>query len=264
MDFLMTDWKRQHPEYLVGKQGTKYPYGCNRWSSVDYGMPEVREKVYRILEDVGTRYEVDGLEMDFFRHPVLFRPQMTGEPVTREHCDMMTDLVRRVRAMADEVGRKRGRPLLLAMRGFDSVGFSKALGIDLERWLGEGLIDILSVGGYFKFEPWGDLAALGDKYDVPVYAVFASRRIMDGGEPGKKTEIEVWRGEALNAWKASVDGIYTFNRFNPNDQVFRELGDPELLATLDRVDQESYVAQIWSRPDTWLKNGDHFVKKPEE
>ena len=149
--FLITDWKRRHPDWLVGKPGVEYPYACGRWSAVDYGIPAVREKVYAILKDVAARYDVDGLELDFFRHPVLFRQQLTGEPVAAGHRAMMTDLVRRIRAMADEVAEERGRPLLLAMRGFDSIGFSNALGIDLERWLGEGLIDLFTAGDYFKF-----------------------------------------------------------------------------------------------------------------
>ena len=53
---------------------------------MDYGRPEVREKVYRILADVAGRYDVDGIEMDFFRHPVLFAAQMVGKPVTQAQC----------------------------------------------------------------------------------------------------------------------------------------------------------------------------------
>ena len=260
---LFCQWKRDHPEYLVGKKGTKYPYGCNRWSSVDYGVDAVRDKVFRIFEDVCTRYSVDGIEMDFFRHPVLFRPQMTGEPVTQAHCDKMTALVRRIRAMTDRVAGERESPLLIAMRAPDSVGYCKALGIDLVRWLEEDLVDIVTGAGYFKLEPWENLAALGGKYGVPAYACLVSRRIMGGGEPEAGTAIKVWRGEALNAWNAGVDGIYTFNRFNPRDAIFRELGDPELLKTLEHTDQTAYVADIWSRPETWLKGGREFMRAPE-
>ena len=46
-------------------------------------LPEVREKVFRIFRDVCMRYDVDGIEMDFFRHPLYFREMMLGEPVSR-------------------------------------------------------------------------------------------------------------------------------------------------------------------------------------
>lgn len=259
---LFCKWKEEHPEYLVGQKDKKLPYGCNRWSSVDYGVPAVREKVFRIFEEVCTHYDIDGIEMDFFRHPVLFKPQMTGNPVTQSHCDMLTDLIRRVRKMTDTLAAKRRRPILIAIRIPDSVGYCKALGIDLITWLGEDLVDIINGGGYFKLEPWENLVALGKKYNVPVYACLVARRLMDGGQAEAKTAIKKWRGEALNAWKAGVNGIYTFNRFDPTDPIFRELGDPTLLETLERIDQTSYVADIWSRPETWLKDGDKYVKKP--
>ncbi len=259
---LLCKWKRDHPEYLVGKQDQKPRYGCGRWSSVDYGRAEVRDKVYRILADVCTRYDVDGIEMDFFRHPVVFKPQVTGQPVTQAHCDLMTGLVRRVREMTERVGAKRGRPLLIAIRIPDSMGYCKALGLDVVRWLAEDLVDIVTGGGYFKFEPWENLVALGKKHDVPVYACLAKRRIVPKGkDKDAKHVIKRFRGEALNAWKAGVSGIYTFNRFNPRDPLFRELGDPALLETLDRIDRTAYVEQtLWSKPGKWLKGGSRFVR----
>jgi hypothetical protein len=258
----LCEWKKAHPEYLVGKKGDKFPYGNNRWSSVNYDLPEVRNKVYRILRDVCSRYDVEGLELDFFRHPVLFKPQMTGDPVTQAQCDKMTSLLRRIRKMTVEMGVKKNHPILISIRVPDSVGYCKALGIDLIKWLEEDLIDIIVGGGYFKLEPWENLAALGHKYNVPVYACFVKRRIQSAQNPEGKTEIQIWRGEAFNAWKAGVDGIYTFNRFNPRDRIFREIGDPDLLKTLERADQEAYVNEdCWSRPETWLKDGRKYMKQ---
>ncbi len=260
----LCEWKKAHPDYMVGTKDVTLPYGANRWSSVDYGLQPVRDKVLRILQDVCTRYDVDGIELDFFRHPVLFKPQMTGEPVTQEHCDLMTGLMKRIRTMTEEIGLKRGRPFLIGIRVPDSVDYCKALGIDLEQWLADDLVDLIVGGGYFKLEPWENWAALGKKYDVPAYACFVKRRIQSSGEPEGVTEEKIWRGEALNAWKAGVDGIYTFNRFNPKDQIFRELGDPELLKTLERTDRTAYVnPESWSRPERWLKDGDKYVKEPK-
>ncbi len=263
---LLCQWKRDHPEYLVGQKGVKYPYGCNRWSSVDYGRHEVRDKVYRIFTEVCNNYDVDGIEMDFFRHPVLFKPQMTGKPVTQEHCDKLTSLVRRIRKMADEVGMRRGRPILIATRVQDSVGYCKAYGIDLVRWLEEGLIDIVTGGGYYKLEPWENLVALGKKHDVPVYACLVTRRIAPRPKQKDRDHMRKrFRGEAYLAWKAGVSGIYTFNQFNPRSPLFRELGDPELLAKLDRIDRTAYVEKTcWSRPERWLKGGSTFVKAPKK
>ena len=258
---LLCLWKRDHPEYLMGKKGDKFSYGGGRWSAVNYGVPEVRDKVFRIFKDVCTRYDVDGIEMDFFRHPIYFKPQMFGEPVTQEHCDMMTDLLRRVREMTEQVAVKRERPLLIAVRVPDSVGYAKAIGLDLIQWLEGDLIDIVVGGGYFHLEPWENLVALGKRYDVSVYACLSASRIAESPQaPADRRSItEVWRGEAMNAWDAGVSGIYTFNRFNPRDIIFRELGSPETLQRLDKT----YEFKLGKGMEAWLKGGNGFIKKSD-
>ena len=250
-------WKRDHPDCLMNRTG---PFAPGSWSMLDFAVPEVREKVFRILQDVALRYDIDGVELDFLRHPLYFKAQMKGEPVTQEHCDMMTDLVRRARNMLDEVAEKRGRPMLVAIRVPDSVAYCRAMGLDIVRWLEEKLVDLLTGGGYFKLAPWQNLVTLGHEHDVPVYACLVARRIMAGGGCGEESDLPRWRGEALAAWDAGVDGIYTFNRFNPRDQVLRELGDPELLRSLRRDDRVIYSGSKGYRdPGYWLRDGRMFV-----
>jgi hypothetical protein len=260
---LLCKWKQDHPEYLMGKKGDKFPHGGGRWSAVNYGLPEVRDKVFRILSDVCTRYDVDGLELDFFRHPVYFKPQMTGEPVTQEHCDMMTELIRRVRVMTEEVGMKRGRPVLLSVRVPDSLGYAKGIGLDWEEWLKQDLVDIIALSGYFHLEPWENMVAVGKKYDAPVYACLSGSRVVSPSNPeGTKADtMALWRGEARAALEAGVSGIYTFNLFSPKSELFRELGT---LDTLPKSDEP--YKQITGEPktmDRWLKGGSAYLKLPK-
>jgi hypothetical protein len=259
--WLFTRWKDEHRDWLMN---TNDGYPRRSWSLLDYTEPGVREKVFRILQDVATRYDVDGIELDFFRHPCLFRAQKEGREVTQDLRDSMTELMRRARTMMDGAAATRGRPMLLAVRVPDSVDYCRAMGIDLGRWLSEDLVDIVVGGGYFKLRPWEDLAALGREHDVPVYACFVPRRLAGGGEPEQGTDLRRWRGEALRAWRAGVNGVYTFNRFDPSDAIFREIGDPALLDRLDRTDQESFAVAGggYLDPGFWLKEGKDFLRGP--
>ena len=257
---LFCHWKKDHPQYLMGKGSN--PHGGGRWSAVNYAVPEVRDKVFRIFQDVCTRYDVDGIEMDFFRHPVFFKPQMTGDPVTQEQCDMMTDLLRRVRGMAEEIGAKRGRPVLIAVRVPDSLGFAKAIGLDVARWLEDDLVDIVTGGGYFHFEPWENLVWLGKKHDVAVYACLSGSRAggqIDPGKPLRSYSHRSWNIEARHAWQAGVDGIYTFNCFDPKSPLFRELGSPDSLRKPDGQDWFFRTGPKWYM-EKWLKGGSKFLK----
>jgi len=261
-----SQWKRDHLKYLVcpEKERTQMKYGARRWSAVDYNIPEVRDKVYRIFTEICHRYDVDGIELDFFRHLIIFKEQINGIPITQTQCDKFTEMLRRIRRMTEREGLRRGKPMLIAVRVPDSVGYCRALGLDLEQWLKDGLIDIVTGGGYFKLEPWKNLVALGKTYDVPVYACLVKRRIeSEAIVLGNSSKVKIWRGEAYKAWQAGVDGIYTFNIFDPKDAVFYELGDLELLKRLDRIDQTFYINENLgaSRPETWLKDGRKYLQQ---
>ncbi|MBN2211747.1 MAG: family 10 glycosylhydrolase, partial [Sedimentisphaerales bacterium] len=205
--FHFSQWKKDHPDCLVGKKEDldKMKYGGRRWSSLDYNKPQVRDKVFSILSEICGRYDVDGVELDFFRHPVIFKEQMYGEPINQAQRDKVTDMIRRIRTMTETEGLRRGKPFLISIRVPDSVDYCRAIGLDIEKWLQEGLIDIVTGGGYFKLEPWENLVALGKKYDVPVYACLVRRRIEPvTSEPEGEDSLLIWRGEAYNAWKAGV------------------------------------------------------------
>lgn len=264
---LCSPWKKSHPQSLMGAR-PDYPQAPRKLgrNMLDYERSEVRDHIVSLVDEVVRDYDLDGMELDFCRHPFYFFPQMNEQPVGDEHRAMMSDLVRRIRESTQTAARRRGQPFLLAARVPDDPGFCAALGLDLDHWLREQWLDLLIGGDYFKLRPWTDWAALGKRCDLPVYACLTSRRIMGGGGPTAETDLPRWRGEALRAWQGEVNGMYTFNRFDPRDPLFRELGDPHLLQTLDRVDRESFAKNDGSRldPAYWLKDGRRFLRQPTE
>jgi hypothetical protein len=146
----------------------------------------------------------------------------------------LTDLVRRIREMMEAVGRKRNRPILLAIRVPDSVEYCRFIGIDLESWLSHGLVDLLIVGGYTQLNPWEYSVALGRKYGVKVYPSLDEPRVRDQTANQLRLSLATYRGRALEAWLAGADGIYMFNFFDPHSPLWRELGDPKDLRKLER------------------------------
>jgi hypothetical protein len=161
--------------------------------------------------------------------------------------------------MTLEVAAKRGRPLLVAVRIPDSLGFAKGIGLDVERWLREDLVDIIAGTCYFHFEPWENFVALGKKYSVPAYACLSGSRVVSASDPEKSdgNMTALWHGEAAVAWRAGVSGIYMFNRFKPDDPLFRTLGSPDTLMKLDAEPEP-----ITGNPkamERWLKGGSSFI-----
>jgi hypothetical protein len=81
--------------------------------------------------------------------------------------------------------------------------------------------------------------ALGKKYGVKVYPSLDESRVTPEAKALRQT-VESYRGRALNAWRAGVDGVYLFNSFDPHNAIWRELGSAD---TLKRLDQD-YFASI--------------------
>ena len=62
---------------------------------------------------------------------------------------LMTDFIRRIRQRLDEVGAQRGKHLDLLVRVPPTLYDSQRIGLDVEAWIGEGLVDIVAAGGGF-------------------------------------------------------------------------------------------------------------------
>ncbi len=251
---LFPDFKRKHPETLFGTPENPPKHG--KWSGVDYAHPAVRDLAYGIVAEVAENYDVDGIELDFWRHPVFFKRSAQGKALREEDRAMMTDVIRRMRFKLDEVGRARGKHLLLNIKYPDSVGYCYKIGLDLEQWLKEGLVDVLVPGGYFQLNPWQTSVALGEKYGVPVWACLAENRVRDPRGNTARKSAAALRARAAAAWAAGVDAIEMFNHFDPHQSYWHELGSLETLRHLPKTYfvsvQGEGSAQSWIPTDEYI------------
>ncbi len=284
-------FKRDNPEYMMGEEGDWEKYGRSSvrcaWTRLDFAFPAVREHIFAIIEEVAENYDVDLIGMEFFKYWPFFRESMDLDPVTPEHLEIMTDLQRRVRRMANDVANRRGRPLLLAAHTPFSLEDSVHVGVDLETWLKEGLIDLLCPGGSYESvlrDSYTDIIALGHKYEVPVYPCVSwafwdrwvylglsdgkYRRFDDwletvyGGQPervgcpeyvalfnGWEGSFPCWRGVAMNMFNSGADGLYLFNPALGEPRVWREIGEVATMAGKDRL----YGIDRFEGPDSFTE-----------
>ena len=221
--------KLSRPDVLLGTQeGKSLPQDAIMnafWSGFDYAKPEVRQYILDFIDSYCRKYDYDGLELDYFRHPLFFK---LGEE--EQNLPTMTGFVRQVRQILDEIGRGRGRPYLLAIHVPDSPELARRTGLDVERWLKEGLLDLLIVGGGYmpyagRYKKFIDLA---HRYDVPAYAC-----INHFQEP---IQMRSW---ASNFWALGADGVYVFNyagvpQGSDKQRCLTEMGDANALVGLDK------------------------------
>ncbi len=246
---LMSNWKRSNKRLIMSSSKRHYPFGGGRWSALNYEKKEVHQKVLEIIEDVVSRYSLHGIELDFFRHPIFFPEQLVGDRVRFDQREKMSDLIYNIRGILDKYVSPEGGPLLLAIRIPDSIAFNYAIGLDIVDWVCNSWIDLIIGGGYFQLEPWDNLSKFGEDYNVPVYACLSASRL--GYNP------ENWRHHAIDALKADVDGIYTFNLFGAQHPLFKEIGS---LDTMKNTKSKNIRSGDSYLINYWLNNGISFKK----
>lgn len=243
--------KARHPEYLIGQQSDReLPSELTErylWAAFNFACPEVRWHRLEFIECNAAEHDFDGYELDFTRFIWNFP---LGEE--RSHVAEMTALIRDVRAQLNKIGKQRGRPYTFAVHVMDSPDLSLDLGQDVERWIEQGLVDVLVVGmGYLPYalrlDEW---LALGRKHGVPVYPSM-NTNTFSAWPKEISWAPTVWhqaiRAAAAHFWHEGADGIYLFNVFCMEDKnvgpmareaiyaPLHEIGDPEALVGLDRV-----------------------------
>ncbi len=225
-DFLRTQFMVDHADWRLG---TKQYQGKG---ALDFGREEVREYTFRLIEEAVRRYDCDGIELDFNRFPKFFKDGSADERVAK-----MNSLVKRIRIMLDDVGRTRGRRLVLSVRPPSNFGrrpptpkTAKELGCDVPAWVRHGWVDFVAVSE-FLYER-GDLPIDQWKQAIttaPVYGGIECVKV--GGQ--KNLSAEEYRHAAAQLIKAGADGVYLFNFFTSREKGEKAYDPPyEVLQDL--------------------------------
>lgn len=269
---FVSEWKRQDPTRIMSTLEKSMGFTDRRrlWSLVDFEHPDVAPRVVAIIQEVLQNYDIDGVELDFLRAPIYFRTAYEGQPVTDAQRGVLTRLVRRIRQLVYDESERQDKPLLLAARVPVTIASCRRIGIDVEAWLQEKLIDTMSLGGgYITFDlPVRELVDLGHRHGVPVYPCLSQSGLLYRSPRGESTNQhpEAWYGAASRLWAEGADGIYTFNLFpGPGSeadrdyarQVLTTIGSQEKLRSTS-IQYAISDAGWWMPPHFWAKDAEEF------
>ena len=224
----MPTFKVEHPDWMIGEQ--KYGDVTSFGTALNFAVPEVRELKFRVIEELFEKYDFDGLEIDFLRSSPYFLPGTEAE-----NAHLLTELLKRTRDHLNRRGEQRGRPVQLAVRVNESLRSCALDGYDVETWINEGLIDIVTLGSGVMDIEVEEFRKLAEGQGAHVYPCLY-------GWPSRYNPIppELASGLALNYHAQGADGIYLFNWFphtkNNSEStgaymagLMQQLGDAEAL-----------------------------------
>lgn len=239
-DVNMVPMRKQHPEWLLnGTEYSRYVY--------NFAIPEVRDYEMGLIREAIARYAMDGFDLDFDRQPCIFQP---GEE--EANAPLITEMLRQTRAALDARGRELGRRLLLSVRVPPSLEYDRHQGLEVPVWIAQRIVDIVVVGdpgGWNYRLPIEDFRALTKGTDCKILAQNLCAYKEDRGRSasvlfgeGNYYSPEQFRAVAARHWMAGADGQFIWNqhflKFFRDDQFSRqswkEIGDPQVLARLDK------------------------------
>ncbi len=240
----LSDYKKNNPQLLCGTPENRPPFAS--WTSFDYARPEVRELLVGLVDEMIREYDLDGIELDFYRMPNFFKTTAWGSPATDEEVEMFTQVMRDIRRNAEAYGRQRGRPVLIGLRLPDSPEVGRYLGLDIERWMQEKLFDLYFAGGDQGYYSTPErLGRLCRKYGIKFYCGI-DMSFSKGAAPFNRNHLASLDAQSAAAYAAGADGLYFFNLFYLPGYISRARRNPDYLVGRDKLYFVSYQGRAIS------------------
>lgn len=189
---------------------------------LDYTHEKVRNYRLQVIFEVIDRNKgnIDGFELDFNRVQTLF-------PEGKAQASLITEMVKKIREKLDINAKLQGKPMYLFVRIPSSEEACKQAGLDIETWMKQGLVNMVSPSQLMTLAqdmPIQNLIAKAHQYKVKVYPTLMPKsnfRVpLKPSLPtlglnlriGSQTAtLEEMLTAAVNYRQMGADGLYLFN-----------------------------------------------------
>jgi len=195
----------EHPEHRLGpqKEQPRYAALLQNWA-----VPEVREFKFRLIEELCRNYDLDGFELDFMRHPHLFR---LAETTPEQRRAIVTEFVARVRRVLDDTRRPRQQRRWLSVRIPAHLASHNALGIDVTALTSAG-VEMFGLSTYYQTEQQTSLAAIRRLTPAALYCELTqSTAFRREPRSQRRSTPEQLATTAHHAYTSGADGIALYN-----------------------------------------------------
>ena len=218
----------EHPEWFFDGYAAMYGFRDGYRPMMNYELEEVREFMMCGFRELVEDYDADGLQLDFTRYPSLFK-------LDRAHtlADLLTDYLASVRAMLDEVAKKKGRRLTLALQVLCHPWQALPYGHDVRTWIQQGIADYVlptqpnNVDCNLPVDKWMEIVEGTDCQVFPTIHPYF--RFYWTNE--NRSTLESLRAAAHLYYQQGAHGLSTVNMFDAlQNEWFRQLRDPNQIA----------------------------------
>ena len=247
----VADFTTEHPEWQVGPE-PDYPAAVHDLPQrLSFAIPEVRNNRLAVIDELLSDYPTDGIELNFHDYaPFIARKEVA------EHTDTMTNWMRQVRLVSDVAAKAQKRSKRIVARIAGTLGGNKEMGMDLETWIREGLVDaVIAMPVTTGYE-----SGTSELREVVKAAEGTEVKVLAGMGNASDDPREVHYAAAANAYAAGAQGVL-FHTYYPGEHRYpyddaatsaiRFMGYPDVIAHKNK----RFRMSSNPKPDTAPKYG---------
>jgi hypothetical protein len=252
----------ENPQYILGPDPFVKEHAYMAALLQNWIHPEVRRYKYNLIEEICENYDIDGLELDFMRHPHFFRLDMTTR---QQRVDIMTEYIKSIREVLDQTERN-GRYRWLSVRVPFRIRDADRIGIDFPAIVDAG-VDMVNLSCNFVTEQQHDLARI--KQMIPATPVYlelthVSNFFSWSDKPGniwRLTSDQEFYTAAHLAYARGADGISAFNFVyyrKTNESIIENISEPPFYV-FEKLRDKQWLAK---QPQLYFLNryDSHYVR----
>jgi hypothetical protein len=259
---FLTEFYNRNPNL----RRVNYREACGYFDNCfDYSHSEIRTMMTNYIREAMERYDVYGLEIDFTRELMSFKPGFETQGIA-----IMNRFMGDVKSILQEAGRQHGHNIKLSVLVNASPETNYNSGFDVTQWAADGLIDIVvalprweTVNADIPVQIWKKLL-------TPYGVKFAAgHQILLSPYPGGKVApscVDTVIGNTATYLTNGADFTYLYNYMDhtetllPNSdfeqnalkkenlkKIFRTVGDKQLACNSRR----RHVLTYNDYPDYW-------------
>ena len=183
--------------------------------TLDFSQTAVQNHFLEYTDELLSRYDADGIELDWLRFTVALPEKKRGD------FGILNDYMAKVRALLD----RHNKALHLAVRLLPNEKDNLKNGMDGAAWIGSGSADMLTIENFYiptNYEPpvqeWRE-SIEAKNISHRAYTLLCGSDWGVSCIPGYSLAISpaLVRGFTAEALERGADGVYLFNFFEQND-----------------------------------------------
>lgn len=207
--------------YRIGPDPTDWAQGVFDWS-----IPEVRDYKFSLIEELVSRYQIDGIELDFVRHWSRFAPDRT---TVEDRRSITTQFVARVRKAID-ASSQPAQSRRLCLRIPANLEIHDDQGIDVGELVAAG-VDVITLSfSYFTMQDDVVRRLRETHPEVTILLEMTHTTLTgkatagSGTQPYLRTTAQQFYTTAELAYRQGANGVSLFNFPYYREHKMPELG----------------------------------------